>query len=100
MKKIALVTGASSGIGRNAALSLATADFTVIATSRRLDVLKETSAMSSEGIDCIVSDVTDTTSVDSLFKEIKERYGKGYHLNIMSISGNYIDFPKYKKLVH
>lgn len=76
MKKIALVTGASSGIGRNAALSLATADFTVIATSRRLDVLKETSAMSSEGIVCIVSDVTDTTSVDNLFKEIKERYGR------------------------
>lgn len=76
MNKIALVTGASSGIGRNAALSLAAANFTVVATARRLDALRETAAISSEEMDCIVSDVTDVASVDTLFEQIKERHSR------------------------
>lgn len=75
MKKIALVTGASSGIGRNAAISLSAAGFVVIGTARSLVGLNET-ASQCEAMDCIVSDVTDIASVDALFEEIKSKYGR------------------------
>ena len=43
-KKTALVTGASSGIGRDTALGLAKAGFQVIAAARRMDRLKDLAA--------------------------------------------------------
>ena len=76
MDKIALVTGASSGIGRNAVISLARAGFTVIATARSIDGLNETARLSEGNVACIASDVTDLPSVDALFSEINKRYGR------------------------
>lgn len=75
-QKIALVTGASSGIGRNAAISLSVAGFHVIATARSMEGLKETAKLSDGPIDCISADVTDVASVDSLFEEIKNKHGR------------------------
>lgn len=75
-QKIALVTGASSGIGRNAAISLSAAGFDVIATARSLAGLKETATLSPGSVDCISADVTDVTSVDELFAEIKNKHGR------------------------
>jgi NAD(P)-dependent dehydrogenase (short-subunit alcohol dehydrogenase family) len=75
-KKIALVTGASSGIGRNTAISLSAAGFHVVVTARSLEGLEETASMSSGDIDCISADVTDFSSVDALFAEIKEKHGR------------------------
>ncbi|MEM8749061.1 MAG: SDR family oxidoreductase [Pseudomonadota bacterium] len=77
MSQIALVTGASSGVGRNAALSLAKAGFTIIATGRRMDALEETIAM-AEGatVHAITCDVADEASVDHLFEEIKSKVGR------------------------
>ena len=75
-KKIALVTGASSGIGRNAVISLSAAGFLVVATARNLEGLKQTASLSEGDIDCIVCDVTDVSSVDALFKAIKEKFGR------------------------
>ncbi len=76
MSKIALVTGASSGIGRNATQSLAKEGFTVIATARSLEGLKETASQCAGDVDCIASDVTDVASVDKLFAQIKEKHGR------------------------
>ena len=77
MSKIALVTGASSGIGRNAALSLCKAGWTVIGTGRRQDALDETAAQAEGGeMVGIAADVTDETSIDSLFAEIGRRFGR------------------------
>lgn len=76
MNKIALVTGASSGIGRNAAISLAAAGFKVVGTARGLDGLKETASMCTGGMDAIASDVTDVETVDALFAKIKEDHGR------------------------
>ena len=45
MSSIALVTGAGSGIGRNAAIALAHAGFTVFGCGRRKDALEETAGM-------------------------------------------------------
>ncbi|MEM1317475.1 MAG: SDR family oxidoreductase, partial [Pseudomonadota bacterium] len=76
MSKIALVTGASSGIGRNAALSLAKAGWTVVGTGRRQDALDETGTKIEGDYAGIAADVTDEASVDALFAEIGKRYGR------------------------
>ncbi|KAG1700586.1 putative oxidoreductase [Nymphon striatum] len=75
-KKIALVTGASAGIGRNAVISLSAVGFTVIATARNMDGLKQTAALSDGDVVCIASDVTEVASVDTLFDSIKEKFGR------------------------
>ncbi|MEE9315470.1 MAG: SDR family oxidoreductase [Rhizobiaceae bacterium] len=77
MGNIALVTGASSGIGRNAALSLAQAGYTVVATGRRMEALQDTAAMATDGvINPIAADVTDEASVDALFAAITKSHGR------------------------
>ncbi len=75
MSKIALVTGAGSGIGRSAALALSQAGWTVIGTGRRQEPLDETAGM-GDNISAITSDVTDEASIDALFAAIKEQHGR------------------------
>ncbi|MEL7229058.1 MAG: SDR family oxidoreductase [Pseudomonadota bacterium] len=76
MSKIALVTGGSSGIGRNAALTMAKAGFTVIVTARRQEALDETAAAAEGHVAGIASDVTDEASVNALFAQIKTDFGR------------------------
>jgi NADP-dependent 3-hydroxy acid dehydrogenase YdfG len=68
-KKVAVVTGASSGIGAAASLLLSNNGFRVIAVARRLDRLKEL-ASRHENIETHVVDVTDQTSVDNFMLAI------------------------------
>lgn len=76
MTKVALVTGASSGIGRNAAISLASAGFSVIGTARGMTGLEETAELCDGKMEVIASDVTDLASVDALFEIIREKHGR------------------------
>ena len=77
MSKVALVTGAGSGIGRNATLALAKEGYIVVATGRRLDALEETAQLAEGGtVDPISSDVTDEASIDALFASIKSSHGR------------------------
>jgi len=76
MTKTVLVTGASQGVGKNAAISLAKSGFQVIATARNKDKLAETVSEGEGQIAAIVSDVTDIASVDALFAEIKKKHGR------------------------
>ena len=76
MSKIALVTGAGSGVGRNAALTLAKAGFTVVGTGRRLEALQETGEQAQGTFDAIASDVSGPNSVDALFAAIKSSHGR------------------------
>jgi NAD(P)-dependent dehydrogenase (short-subunit alcohol dehydrogenase family) len=76
MSKIVLITGAGSGIGRNAAITLANAGHTVVATGRRVAALQETAKLTEGNVEAIASDVTDEESIDALFAAIKSNYGR------------------------
>lgn len=78
MSKIALVTGAGSGIGRESAGALAAAGFHVVLSGRRQSALDETIGKFSaaDTMTAITCDVTDEASVDILFKAILDKYGR------------------------
>ncbi len=82
MTKIALVTGGGSGIGREAALALAAAEWHVVLCGRTEKTLVETSQQSAtpDRFSCVVTDVTNPDSVDSLYATIKEQHG---HLDLV-----------------
>ena len=76
--KVALVTGASSGIGRHTAGILANAGARVVACARRLDRLEDlVSEIQSMGgtAEAAQLDVTDKESIDSMFKKTNETVG-------------------------
>ena len=79
MSQIALVTGASSGIGKGCAQALLKEGWTVVLTGRREDALKqaieEARADGARGI-AIASDVSQEASVKALFEQIKARCGR------------------------
>jgi len=77
--KVAVVTGASSGIGRVTALTLARAGATVVATARRENLLQEVSdACREHTLDsCHISgDLADKAFAEHLVKETVERFGR------------------------
>ncbi len=76
--KVALVTGASSGIGNTLAKGLAKAGATVVVAARRVDRLKElvTDITSTGGSAIKVQmDVSDRNSVDAAFAEAAAKVG-------------------------
>ena len=76
MSKIALVTGAGSGVGRASAIALGEAGFTVVLTGRRLERLEEAAAEVGHDAVALASDVRDPASVAALFAEIDARFGR------------------------
>jgi len=77
-KKIALVTGATSGIGRASAITLAKMGFHIIATGRRADRLEELRSEIPEGIDFLplVFDVRDREIVTEILGNLPEDWKK------------------------
>ena len=76
--KIAIVTGAGTGVGRAAALALMKAGFTVVLAGRRLDKLEETQRLGeSVGKSLpVVADMTDPKSIAALFAKVMQTYGR------------------------
>jgi NAD(P)-dependent dehydrogenase (short-subunit alcohol dehydrogenase family) len=74
--KIALVTGAGSGIGRAVALALAKADYTVILVGRRLAPLEEVAGGASAACIPMTADITDENSVRALFAQVEAQVGR------------------------
>ena len=72
--KIALVTGAGSGIGRHSALALADAGYAVALAGRRQEALDETAGLARDPSQmlAISTDVGDPASVDALFAQVQE----------------------------
>ncbi len=77
--KIALVTGAGSGIGKAVALALARAGYATVLAGRRRDPLEATAREAeAAGATCLVIpvDVSDAQAVEALFAAIRERFGR------------------------
>ena len=78
-EKVALVTGAGTGIGRSVALALLRERYAVVLTGRRSGPLEETAAEAgAAGSQTLVvpADVTDPASVRALFAKTKEVFGR------------------------
>ena len=77
--RIALVTGAGSGVGRAAALALLAAGWRVALAGRRPEPLQAVAADSGVAVDrCLVvpGDVSDETSVQAMFAAVVSRFGR------------------------
>ncbi|WP_282287878.1 SDR family oxidoreductase [Pseudomonas sp. PS02302] len=76
---IALVTGASQGIGRAVALGLLQDGFRVVLAARRaepLEALAEEARQQGGEALAVPCDVTDAASVEALFARIRDTYGR------------------------
>jgi NAD(P)-dependent dehydrogenase (short-subunit alcohol dehydrogenase family) len=88
--KVAVITGAGSGIGRASALALLEAGFAVVLAGRRREMLEETAALAgpapgaasaAEGAPpprtlVVPTDVSDPAAIAALFDAVKETYGR------------------------
>ncbi len=76
--KVAVVTGAGTGIGKSVATKLLGAGWTVVFTGRRMGVLEEAVAAAGGGMRgaAIACDVSSEEEVDRLFGETTERFGR------------------------
>ncbi len=89
--KVALVTGASSGIGVALARGLARAGADVVVTARRKELLEQTADMvRSHGVraTAIPCDITDEAQFEGVFEKVVSEYG---HLDIMVNNAGYSD---------
>ncbi len=77
--KVAIVTGAGSGIGKAVALALLHAGYRVTLAGRRLAPLENVAAESGMAADRVLSvstDVSDQHSVQAMFAKTKDRFGR------------------------
>jgi NADP-dependent 3-hydroxy acid dehydrogenase YdfG len=76
--RIAIVTGAGSGIGKASALTLLKDGWSVVLAGRRADALDETAKASGAGarVLAVPTDVSDPASVQALFAATKSKFGR------------------------
>jgi NAD(P)-dependent dehydrogenase (short-subunit alcohol dehydrogenase family) len=77
--KIAVITGAGSGIGRASALALHADGFSVVLAGRRRDMLEQTAALAKAAAPAMLAvptDVMDPASIAALFETVKHTYGR------------------------
>jgi len=78
MSKIAIVTGAGSGIGRAVALALAKESYAVVLAGRRADALAETAKLAGDDAKMLAvpTNVAEPASVKALFAKTNEAFGR------------------------
>ena len=75
-RRVALVTGAATGIGRAVSLALAGAQWTVVMAGRRAAPLNETAREGGPHCVPVKCDVSDEESVNALFQRIETDIGR------------------------
>jgi NAD(P)-dependent dehydrogenase (short-subunit alcohol dehydrogenase family) len=78
-KKIALITGAGTGIGRASAIALLGSGYGVVLAGRRREALEATASDAGTAGDAaliVPTDVTDPAAVRDLFARLRERFGR------------------------
>src|SRR5947208_10319745 len=79
LDKIAVITGAGSGIGRASALALLETGFSVVLAGRRRGMLEETATLGNTPPPrtlVVPTDVADPASIAALFDRVKQTYGR------------------------
>ena len=77
VERVAVVTGAGSGVGRAAALALLNDGYAVALAGRRAEALEETAGMAKAGRPLAVpTDVREPDSVAALFARVKQEFGR------------------------
>jgi NAD(P)-dependent dehydrogenase (short-subunit alcohol dehydrogenase family) len=77
--KVALVTGAGSGIGRAVSLAFQSVGYSVVLAGRRQDELEKTAALASPGqgkMVAVSTDVSQPESVQAAFVKTEEAFGR------------------------
>jgi NAD(P)-dependent dehydrogenase (short-subunit alcohol dehydrogenase family) len=75
--KIAVITGAGSGIGRASALALIEAGFTAVLAGRRRAMLEETAGLANSPRSLVVpTDISVPEQIAALFEKVREAYGR------------------------
>ena len=78
MNKVAMVTGAGSGIGAHTALALLAEGYSVVLVGRRRDRLQATAEQAVPGATSLIlpADVSDGPAVAQVFEETRIRFGR------------------------
>ena len=78
MGKVAIITGAGSGIGKHTALALLEGGYAVVLAGRRVERLEAVAEESGAGnrAFAVRTDVADAESVAGLFAQTREAYGR------------------------
>ena len=78
MQKVALVTGAGTGIGKSAALAMLKDGYCVGLVGRRRELLEKTAAESSakERALVLAADITNPATVKDIFGQLKGKWGR------------------------
>lgn len=75
--RIAVVTGAGTGVGKASALALVRDGWNVVLAGRRQEPLDEVAALAEKGrMLAVATDVVDDASVANLFKQTVDTYGR------------------------
>ena len=74
--KVALVTGAGSGIGKACAIALGKAGYSVVLAGRRADALQAVATNITGQSLCVATDITNPQSVADLFAATNNKFGR------------------------